>query len=67
MADIEVNYARAKRDRTFVSGLCSKGWLCVPIHIPALVHPSPFHLNKFIENSLKFLKHLNLLYKHSST
>ena len=23
--------------------------------------PSPFHLNKYIENSLKFLKHLNLL------
>ena len=31
-----------------------------------LVPPPPFHLNKFIENSLKFLKHLNLLYKHSS-
>ena len=28
--------------------------------------PLPFHLNKFIENSLKCLKHLNLLYKHSS-
>ena len=45
---------------------CSKGWLCVPIHIHALVHPPPFHLNKFIKNLLKFLKHLNLLYKYSS-
>ena len=34
----------------------------------ALVQPPLFfHLNKYIENSLKFLKHLNLLYKHSST
>ena len=28
--------------------------------------PPPFHVNKFIENSLKFLKQLNLLYKYSS-
>ena len=27
--------------------------------------PPPFYLNKFIENSLKSLKHFNLLYKHS--
>ena len=43
-------------------------WLCVPIHIHALVQPPPFlHLNKYIKNSLKFLKHSNFLYKHSST
>ena len=35
-------------------------------YIYTLVHPL-LHLNKYIENSLKFLKHLNLLYKHSST
>ena len=29
--------------------------------------PPLFHVNKCIENSLKFIKHLNLLYKHSST
>ena len=29
--------------------------------------PPLFHVNKYIENSLKFIKHLNLLYKHSST
>ena len=42
------------------------GYVCVPIHIHELVHPPPCHLNKFIENSLKFTKHINLLYKHSS-
>ena len=36
-------------------------------NVHALVHPPPlFHLNKYIKNSFKFLKHLNLLYKHSS-
>ena len=29
--------------------------------------PPLFHVNKYIENSLKFIKQLNLLYKHSST
>ena len=53
---------------TSMKRFCSKGLLCVPIHIHALVHPPPFfHLNKYIENSLKFIKHLNLLHKHSST
>ena len=39
---------------------------CVPIHIHALVHPPSLfrHLNKYIENSLKFFKHLNPLFKH---
>ena len=47
---------------------CSKGWLCIPIHIHALVPPPLFlHLNKYKENLLKLLKHLNLLYEHSST
>ena len=32
---------------------CRKGWLCVPIHIHALVHPF-LHLNK--NTSLKFIK-----------
>ena len=54
---------------TSIKRFCSKDWLCGPIHIHALVHTPPplFHLNKYIENSLKFFKHLNLLYKHSST
>ena len=35
--------------------------------MPLTVSASPpFQLNKFIENSFKFLKHLNLLYQHSS-
>ena len=43
------------------------GYVLNPIHIVhAIMHPPPFHLNKFIDNSLKYLKHLNLLYKHSS-
>ena len=51
-----------------LSGSEVKGLLCVPMHIHALVLPPPFfHLNKYIEILLKFIKHLNLLYKHSST
>ena len=38
---------------------------CVPIHIHAWVHPPFLHLNKYIKNSLKFFKHLNLWYQHS--
>ena len=49
---------------------CSKGRQCVPIYIHALVQPPPpphFHPSKFIKKrSLKFFKHLSLLYKHSS-
>ena len=44
---------------TSIKRFCSKGWLCFPIHIHALVQPPPFlHLNKYIKKSLKILKHL---------
>ena len=40
------------------------GYVFPYIYMHPVHPPPPFHLNKFIENSLKFLKHLNLLYKH---
>ena len=46
---------------------CSKGWLCVPIHIviTCISAPPPFlHQDIYIKKSLKLLKHFNLLYKH---
>ena len=39
--------------------------VCAPIHIHALVHPLPSP--EIHKKSLKFFKHINLLYKHSTT
>ena len=49
-----------------LSGSVVKADYVFPYILHALVHPL-FHVNKYIEISLKFIKHLNLLYKHSST
>ena len=50
-----------------LSGSVVKADYVFPYIYIALVHPPLFHINKYIENSLKFIKHLNLLYQHSST
>ena len=49
-----------------LSGSVLKADYVFPYIYMHLCTPTFLHLNKYIENSLKLFKHLNLLYKHSS-